>query len=78
VTTKEIANNISDVSAEIADVNHNVNEGATATEEIAKEITMVEDGARKVQENSSKLNDNALALSAMADSFMDLVKKFKV
>ncbi len=78
VTTREIANNISDVSSEIADVNHNVNEGATAAEEIAREITMVEDGAKKVQDNSSKLNDNALALSAMADSFMELVRKFKV
>ncbi|NOX33279.1 MAG: hypothetical protein GXP56_06010 [Deltaproteobacteria bacterium] len=78
VTTREIAKNINDVSAEISDVNNNVNEGASVAAEIAKEITIVEDGSRKVQDNSNKLNDHAMGLSTMAENFTELMKKFKV
>ena len=46
--------------------------------EIAKEIIIVEDGAKQVQENGIKLNDSAMSLSAMAESFMEMMKKFKV
>ncbi|MCD4675028.1 MAG: hypothetical protein K8S18_03410 [Desulfobacula sp.] len=78
VTTREIAKNINDVSAEISDVNNNVNDGANVAAQIAKEITIVEDGSKQVQESSNKLNDNAMALSTMAENFMELMKKFKV
>ncbi|MCK5347786.1 MAG: hypothetical protein KAJ25_00265, partial [Desulfobacula sp.] len=78
VTTREIAKNINDVSAEISDVNNNVNEGASVAAQIAKEITIVENGSKQVQESSNKLNDNAMALSTMAENFMELMKKFKV
>ncbi len=78
VTTQEIAKNINDVSSEISDVNNNVNEGAAVASEIAKEIIIVEDGAKQVQENGIKLNDSAMSLSAMAESFMVMMKKFKV
>lgn len=78
VTTREIAKNINDVTGEISDVNNNVTQGAGVAAQIAQEITMVENGSRQVQENSNKLNDNAVALSAMAENFMKLMKKFKV
>ncbi len=78
VTTQEIAKNINNVSSEISDVNINVSEGAAVASEIAKEITIVEDGAKQVQENSNKLNDSAMSLSAMAEGFMEMMKKFKV
>ncbi|MCD4719493.1 MAG: hypothetical protein K8S13_06490 [Desulfobacula sp.] len=78
VTTNEIAKNINDVSAEISEVNNNVNEGASVAAEIAKEITVVEEGSRQVQESSHKLNDNAMALLTIAEHFMELMKKFKV
>ncbi len=78
VTTQEIAKNINDVSSEISDVNNNVNEGAAVASEIAKEIIIVEDGAKQVQESGNKLNDSAMSLSAMAESFMEMMKKFKV
>ncbi|MBU1341880.1 MAG: hypothetical protein KKD66_09680 [Proteobacteria bacterium] len=77
-TTREIAKNINDVSDEISDVNMNVTQGAGVAAQIAKEITLVEEGSRQVQESSNKLNDNAMALSAMAENFMELMKKFKV
>jgi len=78
VTTREIAKNINDVSAEISEVNTNVSQGAGVAAEIAKDITMVEEGVRKVQASSGKLNDNAISLSSMAENFMELIKKFKV
>ncbi len=78
VTTREIAKNINDVTTEISEVNTNVNQGAAVAAEIAKDITMVEEGARKVQASSSQLNDNAVNLSSMAENFMELIKKFKV
>ncbi|MCF6247031.1 MAG: methyl-accepting chemotaxis protein [Desulfobacula sp.] len=77
-TTREIAKNINDVSSEISDVNINVTQGADVAAEIAKEITIVEQGSKDVQENSNRLNDNAMSLSAMAENFMELMKKFKV
>jgi len=78
VTTQEIAKNINDVSTEISDVNTNVNEGAAVASEIAKEITIVEQGAKDVQDNSQRLNDNAMSLSSMAEKFMELMRQFKV
>lgn len=78
VTTREIAKNINNVSADISEVNTNVNQGAAVAAEIAKEITIVEEGARKVQTSSGELNENAAGLSAMAENFMELIKKFKV
>ncbi len=78
VTTQEIAKNINDVSSEISDVNTNVNEGAAVASEIAKEITIVEQGAKDVQDNSQRLNDNATSLSSMAEKFMELMRQFKV
>lgn len=78
VTTREIAKNINNVTTEISEVNTNVSQGAAVAAEIAKDITMVEDGARKVQISSGRLNDNAISLSSMAENFMELIKKFKV
>ncbi len=78
VTTQEIARNINDVSSEINEVNNNVTEGAAVAEEIAKEITVVEEGSKQVQGSSNKLKENAMALSSMAENFMELVKQFKV
>lgn len=78
VATHEIAKNINDVSSGITEVNNNVNEGAGAASEIAKEITIVEEGSNQVKQNSHRLNDNATALSAMAEQFMELMKQFKV
>ncbi len=78
VTTREIAKNINDVSAEISEVNANVAQGAAVAAEIAKDIIQVEEGARRVQASSGKLNDNAASLSSMAENFRELIKKFKV
>ena len=77
-TTREIAENISGVSSEITEVNSNVHQGAAVAAEIAKEITIVEQGSKDVQESSRRLNENAASLSAMAEHFMEMMRKFKV
>ncbi len=77
-TTKEISKHVNDISSEIADMNTNVTDGASVASEIAKEITIVENGSRQVQENSYSLNDNAAALLSMAEKFTALVNKFKI
>jgi len=77
-TTREIAKNITDVSADISEVNSSVNQGALVAAEIAKDITLVEEGARKVRSGSGQLNDNAERLSSMAENFREIIKQFKV
>lgn len=77
-TTREIAKNISSVNAEISSVKMNVAEGALVASSIAEEISVVEQGARQVQEDSSMLNKNATSLSKLAQDFTGLIKAFKV
>ncbi len=78
VTTREMARNIHDVSSELSDVNSHVGRGAAAASDIAREITAVEDGARKVQESSRQLNESARTLSHMAEQLTALIRQFKV
>jgi methyl-accepting chemotaxis protein len=72
-TTREIAKNITDVSADISEVNTSVAQGALVAAEIAKDITLVEEGARKVRSGSGQLNDNAARLSSMAENFREII-----
>ena len=78
VTTLEIAKSINAVSGKITQVNQNVNQGAQVAEEIARDITRVQDVSVQVQENSGSVNENASALSEMAEKFLTLMKQFKV
>ena len=77
-TTREIAKNITDVSAEISEVNTNVTQGAIVAAGIAKDVTLVEEGAKKVRAGSGQLNDNAERLSSMAENFREVIKQFKI
>jgi methyl-accepting chemotaxis protein len=78
VTTLEIAKNINEVSGQISQVNDSVNQGAQVAAEIAQDITRVQDVTVQVQKNSGTLNENASALSLMAEKFLTLMKQFKV
>lgn len=78
VTTLEIAKNINEVSGQISQVNDSVNQGAQVATEIARDITKVQDVTVQVQENSGTLNENASALSQLAEKFLELMKQFKV
>ncbi len=78
VTTLEIAKSINEVSGQISQVNDSVNQGAQVAAEIAQDITRVQDVTVLVQKNSGTLNENASALSLMAEKFLTLMKQFKV
>lgn len=78
VTTLEIAKSINEVSGQISQVNDRVNQGAQVAAEIARDITRVQDVTVQVQKNSGILNENASALSLMAEKFLALMKQFKV
>jgi methyl-accepting chemotaxis protein len=78
VTTLEIAKSINEVSGQISQVNDSVNQGAQVATEIARDITRVQDVTVLVQKNSGTLNENASALSLMAEKFLTLMKQFKV
>jgi len=78
VTTLEIAKSINEVSGQISQVNDSVNQGAQVAAEIAQDITRVQDVTVQVQKNSGTLNENASALSLMAEKFLTLMKQFKV
>jgi len=78
VTTLEIAKSINEVSGQISQVNDSVNQGAQVATEIARDITRVQDVTVQVQKNSGILNENASALSLMAEKFLTLIKQFKV
>ncbi len=78
VTTLEIAKSINEVSGQISQVNDSVNQGAQVATEIARDITRVQDVTVQVQKNSGTLNENASALSLMAEKFLTLMKQFKV
>ncbi|MBU4132329.1 MAG: hypothetical protein KKF12_16060 [Proteobacteria bacterium] len=77
-TTLEIAKNINEVTGKISLVNESVNQGAHVASEIAQDITRVQDVTVQVQENSTRLNESASALSKMSETFLNLVKQFKV
>ena len=77
-TTLEIAKNINEVTGKISLVNESVNQGAHVASEIAQDITRVQDVTVQVQENSTRLNESASVLSKMSETFLTLVKQFKV
>ncbi|MCP4023507.1 MAG: hypothetical protein GY729_16800 [Desulfobacteraceae bacterium] len=77
-STREIAKSINAISSEISQVNTRVTEGASVASEIAKDMAMLEEGARDVQDNSSKVNENADSLSGIAKQFLAMMKAFKV
>ncbi|MBU0973243.1 MAG: hypothetical protein KKC20_21550 [Proteobacteria bacterium] len=77
-TTLEIAKNINEVTGKISLVNDSVNQGAQVASEIAQDITRVQDVTVQVQESSTRLNESASALSKMSETFLALVKQFKV
>lgn len=77
-TTREISQNIGSVSNDISEVNSSVTQSSVVAGEIARDIVMVENDSKTVQEDSSKLNRNAQQLSQMAENFRDLLKKFTI
>jgi len=78
VTTREIANNVGQVSQGINIVNENTAQSSTVANEIASEIAKVNSASVEISEGSSQVNHHARELSKLAGELDQLVGKFKV
>lgn len=77
-TTQLIAKNVNEVSEQISESNRNISIGVTVANEIAAEISAVEEAARNVLKSSEAVDHNAGVLSTLAEKFMALMAQFKV
>lgn len=78
VTTREIANNVGQVSQGINIVNENTAQSSTVANEIASEIANVNSSSIEISAGSAQVNLNAQELSKLAGELDQLVGKFKV
>ncbi len=77
-TTNEIASNISHVSKGIQDVNENVSQSSTTSENILQAIEEAASAAEQIAESSRQVDDNARSLSYNSKQLQEIVKNFKV
>lgn len=77
-TTKEIAQNISEMSIGISDVNDSVEESSSASDKIAIEITEVSSFAIDIADLSSELDLSSNDLSEVASRLKNMMGKFKI
>ncbi|MBN1625298.1 MAG: methyl-accepting chemotaxis protein [Deltaproteobacteria bacterium] len=78
VTTREIADNMGQVTQGINIVNENTAQSSTVANEIAKEIASVNSASIEISTGSAQVNRNAKELSELAGELDQLVGKFKV
>lgn len=78
ITTREIAENVSQAAGGIGEVNENMAQSATATRNIAHEIAHVEEGSAEMTESSRQISDRAQELSKLAEMLRAMVGRFKV
>lgn len=78
MTTKEIADNVSQASQGIQETTVNVAQSSTVSGEIAKDIADVDQAAKEMADSSSKVNVNAGELSTLAEQLQETVARFKV
>ncbi len=76
--TKEIAKNIHQVSTGIQNVTGNVNQSASVTAEISKDIADVNQAAGHMAEMSNTVDRKSAEFADLAANLNNLVKQFKV
>lgn len=78
ITTKEIAQNVSQTAAAAETVAKSVNESATASHEITKNIAGVDQAAREAAQGAAQTQAAGSELSKLAEELQTLVGQFKV
>jgi methyl-accepting chemotaxis protein len=78
VTTREIAENISQASQGIQEVNENVAQSSTVSAEIASDISGVNQSAGEMSNSSGQVNLSAEELTRMGAKLNEMVGKFIV
>lgn len=76
--TQEIADNISQASQGIIEVNENVAQSSAVSEEVSREIAMVNSAAKEMTDSSKQVRDSSSELSELAESLNEMVGRFKV
>ena len=78
VTTREIAENVTQAATGIGEVNENVAQSSAAASEIAQEISKVSQGSAEINSGCNQVNDSAGELSKLAEELNAMVGRFKV
>ena len=77
ITTKEIAENVSQAARGIQEVNENVAQGSTVAGEIAKDIADVNNAANEMTNSSGQVNLSANDLTKLSEQLSEMVGKFQ-
>jgi methyl-accepting chemotaxis protein len=78
VSTKEIAENIAQVSNGIGEVNQNVAQSSQVAGDITRDITEVNQAADEMARSSSQVRLSAEELSTLAEQLTEMVGRFKI
>ncbi len=78
ITTKEISENISQISVGFQGINENVVESSNVAERMAKDISDVSIDAGIVSESSVAVNSNVSTLTRFASQLKAMLAEFKV
>jgi methyl-accepting chemotaxis protein len=76
--TKEISRNIAEASIGVRDANLRVSESSQATQDIAKEIVVVDRAAGQMADGSGQVRNSAAELSSVAEHLLHAMSKFQV
>ncbi len=77
-TTRNISENIAQVSSGIEEVNQNIANSSAASQHIAKEIGAVSVTAAEMSRNSVEVKDGSVQLSQLSAQLGQIVGKFKI
>ena len=78
VSTREIAENISQISSGIGEVNVNVSQSSSVAGEITQSISEVSQAAGEMANSSSQVRLSAEELSKLAEQLNEMVGRFKI
>ena len=76
-STRDISENIAQVSQGIQEVNENVSQSSAVAAQIAQDITTVNNSAGEISESSGQVKTSAEALSKMAKELNAVIGRFK-
>ncbi|MBU2454094.1 MAG: HAMP domain-containing protein, partial [Proteobacteria bacterium] len=78
VTTRNISQNIVQVTQGIDKINDNISQSSSVSAEIAKDIAAVTAAANEMTDSSSQVDVRSKDLSSLSEKLMELVNKFKI
>ena len=76
--TGEISNNVQQTSSEFIEVNENISQAASVSDQIAKEIALVDNASVTMADNSGQLTDTAADLNKLVQKISNLTGQFKL